>query len=376
VESALLISAMLAAIVWLTIIVIPLQPVGTRERLEPTSAESGDLSDITALIPARNEAATIGHTLGSLAQQGTGLTVIVVNDQSTDETGDIVRHWQGENVFKDLHLVDGAPPPENWLGKVWAQNQGLERVKTPLVLLMDADIELAPGMLGRLREQIENHDLGMVSVMARLRTDSFWERLLIPAYVYFFKLLYPFALVNSHRSRIAAAAGGCMFVRKSVIDDIGGFTALKDAIIDDCALARLVKQAGYPIWLGLTDGVTSARPYDSLADIWNLVARSAYAELKFSPLRLLACTAGMGLLFFIPIGVPIAGSGTPAALATVALIAMLASYYPMLRYYGLGPLRTLTLPVVAAAYLLMTWHSALRYWRGTRTIWKGRKYRK
>lgn len=373
-EIPLLISAMLAAIAWLTAIAIPIRPAGTREILNTTSAEPADLSDVTALIPARNEATTIARTLEALSRQGTGLTVIVVNDQSTDETGAIVSNWPNTNRFKRLQLIEGSALPENWVGKVWAQAQGLAQIRTPLVLLIDADIELAPGMLGRLQAQLTSMKLGLVSVMARLRTDSFWERLLAPAYVYFFKLLYPFALVNSPDSRIAAAAGGCVLARREALESIGGFAALKDAIIDDCTLAKLIKRAGYPIWIGLTNGVTSLRRYESLADIWNLVVRSAFAELQFSFVRLLICTAAMILLFFMPIIGPIALSGPTAWLASIALVAMLASYCPILKYYGLNPLRALTLPVVAAGYLAMTWHSAIRYWRGTRTVWKGRQY--
>ncbi len=212
---------MLAAIAWLTAIAIPIRPAGTRENLDVTSAEPTDLSSVTALIPARNEATTIARTLEALSRQGTGLTVIVVNDQSTDETGAIVSNWPNTNRFKRLQLIEGSAPPENWVGKVWAQAQGLAQIRTPFVLLIDADIELAPGMLGQLQAQLTSLKLGLVSVMARLRSDSFWERLLVPAYVYFFKLLYPFALVNSPDSRIAAAAGGCMLARNEALERIG-----------------------------------------------------------------------------------------------------------------------------------------------------------
>jgi hopene-associated glycosyltransferase HpnB len=374
VEIPLFISAMLVAIAWLTVIAVPIRPAGTRESLDATSPEPTDLSGVTALIPARNEASTIARTLEGLSRQGDGLTVIVVDDQSTDDTSAIVSTWSKTDRFRQLLLIKGSAPSGDWLGKVWAQAQGLPQIRTSLVLLIDADIELAPGMLGRLHGQLTRMNLGMVSVMARLRTDSFWERLLVPAYVYFFKLLYPFALVNSPNHRIAAAAGGCVLVRREALEKIGGFSALKDAIIDDCTLARLIKRAGYPIWIGLTTGATSLRAYESLSDIWNLVARSAFAELKFSLARLLICTAAMILLFFIPVFGPVALSGPPAWMATIALIAMLVSYYPILRFYGLNPLRALSLPVVAAGYLAMTWHSAIRYWRGTRTVWKDRKY--
>jgi hopene-associated glycosyltransferase HpnB len=375
-NTPLLISATLAAVAWITLLILPIRPAGTRERLDAESPESVDLSDVTALIPARDEADTIEKTLDALAHQGTGLTVIVVDDQSTDDTGSRVRNWAGANRFKELRLIEGSNPPEHWLGKVWAQSQGFAHVDTALVLLIDADIELDPGMLASLRTKITGPGLGLISVMARLRTDSFWERLLAPAYVYFFKLLYPFALVNSPASKIAAAAGGCMLVQREALEKIGGFDALRDAIIDDCRLAGLIKQAGYPIWLGLTRGVNSTRPCDSLADIWNLVTRSAFAELEFSVARLLICTIAMLILFVVPVIAPLAVSGPSAWIAALALAAMLASYTPMLRYYGLSPLRALTLPLVAVGYLAMTWHSALRYWRGTRTVWKSRIYNK
>jgi hopene-associated glycosyltransferase HpnB len=374
VDSPLLIPAMIAAIAWLTVIAIPIRPTGTRERLDAASSEPADLSDVTALIPARNEAALILQTLDALARQGTSLSVVVVDDQSDDETADLITSWPGAAGLKRLHMISGSAPESGWVGKVWAQAQGLEQVDTPLVLLIDADIELAPGMLGALMKQLSDRRLGLVSVMARLRTDTFWERLLAPAYVYFFKLLYPFALVNSADSRFAAAAGGCMLARRDALEKIGGFEALRDAIIDDCTLAGLIQRAGFPIWLGLTGSVTSTRPCESFNDFWNLVTRSAFAELKFSVFRLLICTGAMVILFLVPVLASTGLAGLTGWVSLIALLAMFASYTPMLVYYGLNPLRSLTLPLVAIAYLAMTWHSAIRYWRGTRTVWKGRQY--
>lgn len=366
---------MFAAIAWITVLLIPVRPAGTRERLDAGERCTADLSDVTVLIPARNEGATIARTLEALSQQGPGLRVVVVDDQSTDATAAIVGRWPSGGPLRQVQLIRGAAPEPGWLGKVRAQAQGLEHINTPFVLLMDADIALAPGMLAALKERIEPGNLGLVSVMARLRTDSFWERLLVPAYIYFFKLLYPFALVNSPRYTLAAAAGGCMLARRTALDEIGGFESLKNAIIDDCTLARLIKDAGYPIWLGLSHGVTSNRPYDSLPDLWNLVARSAFAELRFSVARLLICTAAMAVLFILPVLGPVLLPRASGYLSTSAALAMFISYAPILRFYELHTLRALTLPAVALAYLAMTWHSAVRYWLGTRTVWKERRYK-
>ena len=371
--TTLLLSTCLAAIFWISTIILPIRPTATRERLDAADARAGaggDCKALTALVPARNEAETIARTLKTLRQQSAELPIIVIDDQSTDQTAQIVADQPGP-----IRLIHGTPTPPGWLGKVWALEQGLAEVKTPLVLLLDADIELAPGLVASLQEKLELEQLALVSVMARLRTSSAWERLLVPAYIYFFKLLYPFVLVNSKCSGVAAAAGGCMLVRKAVISQIGGFAALRGSIIDDCALARLIKGAGNPIWLGLTKSVSSIRAYETLADFWNLVARSAFAELKFSITRLFVCTAGMLILFCLPIIASFILHGTAGYVAIAAVLAMLASYLPVLRFYSLNPARVLTLPLVALSYLAMTWYSALRYWCGKPTMWKGRAYR-
>ena len=369
--TTLLFSMLFAAIFWIAVLIPPVRPTATREKLDATdSGRTADSREITALIPARNEAATIERTLSTLRQQGPDIGIIVIDDQSTDQTARIVANQPGA-----IRLIEGTPTPPGWLGKVWALEQGLAEVKTPLVLLLDADIELVPGIVAALQEKLDLEQLALVSVMARLRTSSAWERLLVPAYIYFFKLLYPFKLVNSRRTHVAAAAGGCMLMRKAVLSQIGGFAALRGAIIDDCALAGLVKRAGYPIWLGLTNSVRSIRAYETLADFWNLVTRSAFAELRFSVSRLLICTAAMLILFCVPVVAPFVVHGTAGYAGVVATIAMLISYLPVLRFYSLNPARALTLPLVAIGYLAMTWNSALRYWFGKPTIWKDRAYR-
>jgi hopene-associated glycosyltransferase HpnB len=368
--TTLLFSMLFAAIFWIAVLIPPVRPTATREKLDAKDSDrAADSGEITALIPARNEAGTIERTLSTLRQQGQDIEIIVIDDQSTDQTARIVTNQPGA-----IQLIEGTPTPPGWLGKVWALEQGLAEVKTPLVLLLDADIELVPGIVAALQEKLDLEQLALVSVMARLRTSSAWERLLVPAYIYFFKLLYPFNLVNSRRTRVAAAAGGCMLMRKAVLSQIGGFAALRGAIIDDCALAGLVKRAGYPIWLGLTNSVRSIRAYETLADFWNLVTRSAFAELRFSVSRLLICTAAMLILFCVPVVAPFVVHGTAGYAGVVATIAMLISYLPVLRFYSLNPARVLTLPLVAIGYLAMTWNSALRYWFGKPTIWTDRAY--
>jgi hopene-associated glycosyltransferase HpnB len=359
----------LASLIWLLILLLPIRVTGTRERLEADHTAYADLSDVTVLIPARDEAHTILRTLNALNDQGRGLAIVVVDDQSSDDTAKLAAgHPLGPTV------ISGHPLPERWVGKVWALEQGYRQIHTPFVLLLDADIELAPGMVAALRDFASKDERAMVSVLARLCIDSFWERLLVPAYVYFFKLLYPFALVNDSRFPLGGAAGGCMLLRCDALRDIGGFHALRAAIIDDCSLASLIKGGQRRIWLGLTDSAISHRPYPALRDVWNLVTRSGFAQLRFSATLLLLCTGTMlGLFLAAPIGVVMLDG--PARLAAwVGSLAMLGTYLPVLYFYRLTPWRAVTLPFVALAFLAMTWHSALRYWRGTRTVWKSRRY--
>jgi hopene-associated glycosyltransferase HpnB len=340
-----------------------------RERLEPSKPDLADFSDITVLIPARNEATILQRTLAAVGDQSGTAPVVVVDDQSTDATAKVARETLGTAT-----VVIGEPPPPGWIGKVWALEQGLRTVRTPFVLLLDADIELRPGMIAALKNKANDERLAMVSLLATLNTQRFWERMLVPAYVYFFKFMYPFALVNSVSSQTAAAAGGCILIRRKVLEEIGGFASLKSAIIDDCTLAKQVKTAGHRIWLGVSKSVISHREYANWADIWHLVARSAFAELKFSTLRLFLCTLAMLWLFICaPLAVLIYG-GMPAYIAAAGMLAMFMTYVPVLRFYKLRAGRALTLPLVALLYLAMTWHSAVRYWFGTRTVWKDRYY--
>ncbi len=366
-----LVTALVAAsaLMWLAVLLIPWRPWSSQPFLD---AQSGgdNLSDVTVLIPARNEAAVIRQTLAALKAQGRNLSVVVVDDQSADGTVELTR-----KVWADrLTIIPGAPLPSGWSGKLWALEQGREHVTTPLVLLMDADIELRPGIIGSLREHMQRHGVAFISLMAAPMMSNFWEKLLMPAFVYFFKLLYPFRLSNSAKSKVAAAAGGCILMQSPLLDEIGGFAAIKDELIDDCSLARRIKSKGHKTWIGMTHSVCSIRPYQQFGQIWNMVTRTAFTQLHYSIGLLLACTAVMVLAF----GMPVAGlfftSDAARYLALAACAAMALSYYPTLKFYGRSAVWVLGLPLIGMLYLAMTWNSALRFFRGERARWKDRSY--
>lgn len=362
-------------IMWAVILLLPWRPWSTRERLDahgcPDHSDPADLSDITALIPARNEAHTIKNTVRALTAQGTGLHVVVVDDQSTDGTADILRSvtsW-------DLTQVQGEPLPPGWTGKVWALAQGIKHVNTKLTLLLDADIELDPGILAAMKAKVKSEGISFLSLMVALRMESFWEKLLMPAFVYFFKVLYPFHLSNDPRIRqVAAGAGGCILVETEVINRIGGFYVVRDMLIDDCALASHVKRFGLKTWIGLTCSARSLRVYDSLQSIWRMVARNAFTELKYSILRLLICTLLLVAAFVAPLAGVLLPEQIAKAVAVTALLLMAVSYYPTLSFYQLPWWRAFTLPLTGLIFLAMTWSSAVQYWRGRRSQWKGRVY--
>jgi len=249
-------------------------------------------------------------------------------------------------------------------------------VQTPLVLLLDADIFLTPGILSALKTKRDAKGLQFVSLMAMLKVDSFWEKMLMPAFIYFFKMLYPFALANNPASKMAAAAGGCILVDTQVLHAIGGMAEIKDAVIDDCTLAKKIKQAGYKTWVGLTHGVISQRPYVSLTEIWDMVARTAYTQLFYSNFLLLICTLLMTLMHLLPLYGLVFFTGSAWFFSMLAWLIMLALYLPTLRFYKLNSAWALCMPVIAGLYLLMTWTSAVRYWQGERSRWKGRIYQK
>jgi hopene-associated glycosyltransferase HpnB len=374
--TVLLACSALALLAWLCVLVAPHQPHRTRERLEAASGGADDLGSVTAVIPARDEAALIGRAIAALAKQGRGLEVVVVDDQSSDDTRGAVQ--RAATAELGLRVVDGRPLPVGWAGKPWALEQGLAAVDRPFVLLLDADIELAPRTVPALLAKLRERDATLVSLMAELRCETFWERILSPAFVFFFKLLYPFARSNDAAKATAAAAGGCMLVRTDVLREIGGFAAIRDALIDDCTLAAALKRHRPPIWLGLTHSVRSLRGYASLEDFWSMVARSAFTQLRYSAWRLLVATALLAVTLLAPVvGVVAAAAAADMRLALVAgaaWMALAAAYWPVVSFYRLPAIFAATLPIAAALFLAMTWSSAIGYWRGIRARWKARDY--
>lgn len=368
----LLCLSLIPALMWLGMATLPWRPWSTREFFDAGDLPSGevDLEDITVLIPARNEAEVIAQTLPSVVAQGKGLRILLVDDGSTDGTALRARTAAGPG----LQVLQGEPLPEGWVGKLWALEQGRRRVTTPLTLLLDADIAMAPGTVAALRRKMRGDGLSFVSLVAVPSLGGFWERLLMPAFVYFFKILYPFRLANSPSSKIAAAAGGCVLLETRLFEEIGGLESIRGELIDDCALARKVKQTGHATWIGLTRSATSVRPYKGLGEIWNMVARTAFTQLGYSAAMLSLCTLAMVLAYWAPVAALAAGSLSLRWLSAGALVMMALTYRPILRFYGRSWAWSLGMPLIATLFLAMTWTSALRYYRGERSRWKGRVY--
>ena len=362
---------LMGMMLWLIILLLPWRPWSTREFLdgEPDVCRD-DFGDVTVLIPARNESEVIQTTLSGVMAQGRHMKVILVDDQSDDDTVSIAEKMG----LNDLKIVSGRPLPQGWSGKLWALEQGFQRVDTPLVLLLDADIALNPGILSTLRREMVQKKVHLISLMAYLRMVSPWERLLMPAFIYFFKLLYPFRISNSAFPRVAAAAGGCILIRTDMLRAMGGFAAVRGALIDDCALAGKVKSMGGRTWIGLSHSALSLRAYDRIGIIWNMVARTAFHQLHYSITLLLLVTGVMVLMF----GMPVAGlfftSFTGGLLSLFGLGAMMLGYIPTLKFYGLSWKWAFLMPVIGLLFLAMTWTSAIRFWQGKGAKWKGRAY--
>ncbi len=359
-----------AALLWLAVIALPWRPWAITETIEADRRSARALRSITALIPARNEAHHIVHTLRALTRQGELARIVLVDDESADDTRQVAAGCHLTN----LKIVAGGELPSGWSGKMWALEQGLSHVETEHLLLLDADIVLDAGTVATLLDKLEDEHRDLVSVMAKLPLQSIWERLLLPPFIYFFKLLYPFALANRAGSRVAAAAGGCILVKTKTLRAVGGFKALKDALIDDCTLAKKVKDAGGATWIGLSHNVRANRTYTAVADIWNMVARTAFTQLRYSGTLLMCCSALLALNFIVPILGLGAEHGWARACAGAALLLMSVSYLPVVRYYDLPHFWVVSLPLAAVLYLLMTWTSAWRFYRGERSRWKGRVY--
>jgi hopene-associated glycosyltransferase HpnB len=334
---------------------------------------------VIAIMPARNEADVIASSLSSLfGQTFSGLLeVVLVDDDSTDRTAEIAKRCAvAENATERLTILSTKGVASGWTGKIAAMNHGFAHVRSlanqpDFVLFCDADIALGPGLVERLATGSPARETALASLMVRLRCESRAERWLVPAFVFFFQKLYPFSQVNDPNSDVAGAAGGVMLVRPEALSRAGGLEAIRDALIDDCALGALMKREG-PIWLGLTDDAWSLRPYPGLADISSMVSRSAYAQLRYSPLRLLAAVAGMSLVYLAPPILVIFGDSPAREIALAAYLLMALAYVPTLRFYGLSLVRAFALPAIAACYTWFTLESARRHLRGRGGEWKGR----
>ncbi|MFJ7627061.1 glycosyltransferase [Streptomyces sp. NPDC097595] len=354
----------------------------TDQRL-PSRAAPERWPSVAVVVPARDEAAMLPVSLPSLLAQdypGTA-EVFLVDDCSKDGTGDVARALSVRYGGLPVTVVSPGEPEPGWTGKLWAVRHGiaLARAREPeYLLLTDADIAHEPDSLRELVAAAESGGFDLVSQMARLRVASVWERLVVPAFVYFFSQLYPFRWINRERGRTAAAAGGCVLLRTEAAVRAGVPDSIRQAVIDDVSLARAVRRSGGRIWLGLADRVDSVRPYPCLADLWRMVSRSAYAQLRHNPLVLAGTVLGLALVYLAPpvtLVAGVLGGGAVAAWAGgVAWAVMAGTYMPMLGYYRQSLWLAPLLPFTALLYLLMTVDSAVQHYRGRGAAWKGRTY--
>ena len=378
--------SVLSLIIWLVLISFWGRFWRVSERLTPVNKLLNKYPSVTAIIPARNEAEAIAFSVTSLLTQDYpgDFNLILVDDQSTDNTAEIAQETATNlNKTNQIKIISGQPLPKGWSGKLWAMEQGVSYAKNQPItsdyfLFTDADIEHNPNNLQQLVTKAEEEKLELVSLMVLLRTESIWEKFLIPAFVFFFGKLYPFPWVNNPEKKTAAAAGGCILISQKALSGIGGIEILQEALIDDCALAAAVK-AKYPrIWLGLTQTTHSLRAYDSLETIWDMVARTAFCQLNYSFWLLIPTILGMVIVYLTaPISVIVGLWQGKILLSFIGILTwglMARAYLPTIRLYNLNWWWCLTLPAIAFLYSLMTIDSALRYWQGKGGAWKGRVY--
>jgi hopene-associated glycosyltransferase HpnB len=326
---------------------------------------------VTAVVPARNEADVVARSIGSLLVQDYpgDFRIVLVDDQSGDGTADAARAL---DTTGKLTVLSGKPRPSGWTGKIWAMKQGTGEAGTPdYIWFTDADIDHAPENLRKLMSRAEAGKLVLTSLMVKLHCRAWSEAYLIPAFVFFFDMLYPFAWVNDPRRKTAAAAGGCMLVKRAALERAGGVDVIRAEIIDDCAMGRAMKAQG-PIWLGLTERAFSIRPYQGLSEIRRMVARSAYAQLGYSPLNLLGTFIGMIAVYGAAPVLALAAHQSAQASGILAWLAMAFAFQPIARFYRVSPLWGLVLPLIGFVYALFTLDSAIQHWRGKGGMWKGR----
>ncbi|WP_373478845.1 glycosyltransferase [Geminocystis sp.] len=376
----------LSLIIWIYLILFRGNFWLCNQYLENLSLENQP--QVTVIIPARNEAESISICVESLFNQNyQGIfNIILVDDQSQDKTAEIAEKIAVKKGKENqLIIIKGENLPTGWSGKLWAMSQGVawakQHLKNDYFLFTDGDIKHSTNNLNQLLAKAEKNNLDLVSLMVKLRCESFWEKLLIPAFIFFFQKLYPFSLVNNPHEKIAAAAGGCILIRESALTRIGGIESLKEALIDDCTLASLVKKTlpiNHGIWLGLSDTTTSLRSYHSLTPIWDMVARTAFTQLNYSLWLLIGTILGMFITYFVPFFTLFFGLFTAnlllILLSIITLFLMTLSYFPTVKFYQLPFFYSLILPIIALLYSFMTIDSAVRYWQGKGGKWKGRVY--
>ena|ERR1700683_1383690 len=328
-----------------------------------------EFPDVDIVVPARDEAQTIGRAIASLVSQDYAgkFRIILVDDDSSDATAECAGR------AANLKVIRGQPKPRAWSGKMWALNQGVAESRAAVLLFTDADIVHDPRHLSALVARLQGPRVDLVSEMVRLNCLSLAERALVPAFVYFFQMLYPFALVNDPRSRVAAAAGGTVLIRREALQRIGGIEALRNALIDDVALAQAVKGCG-AIYLGHSGLAASIRPYPRFIDIWRMIARTAFTQLRYSAALLALTLLGLTLVWLVPVWTAAFGHRWERAYGVAAFALAAITYMPTLRRYGRSRFWSLVLPLIALFYMAATFGSALDYWRGAGTSWKNRAY--
>ena len=373
-----LIAGCVCVFVWIYLILAHgrfwmVQRLGAREA--PLSAIPGP---IAVVIAARNEADVIGDAVRSLLQQSCAdaIHIFLVDDNSADGTAEAAREVAANSSHADaLTVIRGEPLPDGWTGKLWAMQQGIEqalRVHPQFLLLTDADVQHSPENVATLVSVAESRGYDLASFMVKLHCRSLPEKLLIPAFVFFFFTLYPPEWIRNPRRKMAGAAGGCILIRPEALARAGGVEAIRGQIIDDCALARMVKRSGGKVWLGMTPDTCSLRAYQSFGEIERMIARTAFNQLQHSAWLLLGAIAGLLLIYLLPLVLLLSGSRTLALVGAAAYLLMWVTYSPMVRFYRLNATWALTLPFSAAFYLAATVHSALNYWSGRGGQWKGR----
>ena len=330
------------------------------------------------VIPARDEASVIGETVRSLLAQtcADSIRIFVVDDHSSDGTASVARDAALScGRSEALTVIAAEPLPLGWTGKLWAVQQGVEqalKLDPTFLLLTDADIHHAPDNVATLVAIAEAGNYDLTSFMVKLHCRSMAEKLLIPAFVFFFFMLYPPAWIRDPKRKIAGAAGGCMLIRPRALQQAGGISAIRDQIIDDCALARAVKRTGGRVWLGVTPNTFSTRAYNSFAEIERMIARTAFNQLRHSAALLAGAIVGMAITYLLPLALLASGHLLLSALGALCWLLMAVAYLPMVRFYGLGAPWALTLPLSASFYMFATIHSAIQFWSGRGGTWKGR----